>query len=722
MTADFSDLSTPALYLALDPKYVLLAPSTGQTVSLGLIAESETGEPLSLTLGLNLAAATETAEAVTVQEGQVVVIGLAAEAETAEPVALTLAIGLATEAETAEPVSLTIGLNLATETETAEPVTPHIVIIVSLGLAAESERAQPAIARVNPTEAWRLELIERDGTPVTTLHSTDTASAAPVTAFDFQDPLADIGRGTIEAPITATLCDELVEDRIVHLALRGRRVASFLVMHQDDDLVSPQEEAGERCKTHLQTLVGVLAEGVIGPPLGSDVDPGVPDRAFDWTIPSPQFDDSGWGAASQLVRQDASTGGLAGFPDNQWNDNTAYWLWASGYTETTADVGVCYFRRTLTFATSGYYRLEGAGSFYGAFWFDSALQFETHAGGDHRVIKVTAGDHQLACVGQVTGETSNPPDTPGGVIWSIAPCDENGNITGAVVFNSDTSTLILPYQSQPPGLTTTRIVRLALEECQARGFLTDVTLSCLDTHDSAGTPVPASYALYTKSDTNLETFFLKELGETYADFACRYVDGVGIVLDVFVKDGRGQDSGVTYTRGVNIAELRSEGAPTTATALDCAWNNNGTLGYHRVTGTPAAGHPAKERALSVGAQRNLTEVDRIADGQIATFGRLRRKLTLVPAVTQDTVDGEYPGLAYWVGDTVTLPYNRALDSAPVRVIAMSGQLNRDTGQIDLVPELGDLILPAPVRAGQAIRKMGPQALGGQSRVASVVTV
>jgi hypothetical protein len=133
---------------------------------------------------------------------------------------------------------------------------------------------------------------------------------------------------------------------------------------------------------------------------------------------------------------------------------------------------------------------------------------------------------------------------------------------------------------------------------------------------------------------------------------------------------------------------------------------------------PAGGHVVKEQGLSLGAAHTTDEVERVAGQQLSLFGRKRGMTTVTHLTNQDTVDADMPGVAYWTADHITIPTDAALTPGSVRVIAMTVQLDRDTGQLQFTPQLGDLIMPGPARPAQALRKMAAPHLAGHARTAA----
>lgn len=559
------------------------------------------------------------------------------------------------------------------------------------------------------------------GTPAA-VGGAPAAAATPILAFDGQDPIADIGVGRLTLPLTDPTNTYLDEDRLVHVQVRGTRAVSFKIGAADQTIIDRDAEGGETAVWQLETLFGVLNEGTVDPPGGADSLPASPDRLFDWSDPA--RDNSDFTTPDELgTVTDAqtnypvlpyavgSTGAEMEFPDDTMVIGPAGYGWGDD-----APGGRCYGYIDYNFATTGYYRVNGTFDNGGELRVDGKTiqTFTIGFGNAFHVPKflITAGVHRVAYVMENGG---GGPDTEGPCTAAIEFVAVDAADVGTFVMGTSAAWGIMEFPAHPPGFTIGKIIETVLAENVSFGQLVDVDVSFTDSVDTAGNPWSDTWDVSTKSTGSLASFFLKELSETYCDFRMRSPEGAGIVLDAWNKDGRGATTAVELERGVNIGSLHIDAAPTLATTFLVTHNIGGELGYHRATTGPVSGHPVKEQGLSLGAAHSIDEVVRVAEQQLSLFARKRGMTTVTHLTNQDTPDAAMPGMAYWTGDKITVPTDPALTPGSVRVIAMTVQLSRDTGQLEFTPQLGDLIMPGPARPAQALRKMAAPNLGGNAR-------
>ncbi len=582
----------------------------------------------------------------------------------------------------------------------------------SLALALSS-RGYVAPASTPPE--WALKITTRSGTAVTTLASNGTLSTSPLMDWTGQDPKHDIGAGRFKLPLSASQVALLGEDQLGHLEVRGNRVASLVLGPPDLVLVDQAGEQHETAEFPTLSLFAILTEGIVEPANGTGTSPVSADRLFDSSDPA--FDASGWPGAVQYT--DVATAGST-YPVTPYGVGlpgaaTTGVIGPAGYgLRDDAPVGRSYVRKDFALADDGYYKIWAVFDNGGEVRLDGATIIPFTVGFGQAVVSqkihVTAGNHTMWCY------VDNGPTDPGAGPTTVALTMYSVDLTETnvtQVLETDNTWKFLPFQPVPPGFTIGRLIRLVLEEAQARGKLLDVTLSCSDTLDSRGNTWPSASDVSTKAGkTPISTFLLKELAETYADFKMRVTPSGTIVLDAFVKGTRGQTIALTYDRS-NTDQIAVAGARTEATAFCVEWNEGGSQAFRYVEISPVSGHPKKEAPLSLGAARSVDEVDRVAGNQLLSFGRKRGKTTVQPKTNQSTPAAQMPGLAYWTADRVNIPFDSSYTTTSTEVIAMTWQLDTTTGQLVFTPELGDVIVPKGARATWALRKMAPPNSGGQ---------
>lgn len=136
-------------------------------------------------------------------------------------------------------------------------------------------------------------------------------------------------------------------------------------------------------------------------------------------------------------------------------------------------------------------------------------------------------------------------------------------------------------------------------------------------------------------------------------------------------------------------------------------------GWAEVTdATSIASYGRREALLGLGAVQSLDEVTRIANGQLAIYGRPRTE------ISADMVPGtaELPYRHFAVGDTITVPEIDGT-TALERVMALT-VAEDENGVVTYVPELKDVLLQRDERWEQNLKKMADGTFRGQSAVAT----
>lgn len=574
---------------------------------------------------------------------------------------------------------------------------------------------------------WRFLITERDGSnvgpsanPEAAFTSDDDATEAPV-AFLGHDPLADWGVGYITLPLGSDRNDWMVEDRLLHVFVRDTYVCSFVIDVPDLVLIAPGGEANEGATYQLRSLGAVLGEGVVSPPRGSGAKPAGAERIFDSSDPA-------WDATGQPTAQSygSVTEVQALYP------NPPYGIGSNGDAMSAPDT-------VQVIAPNGYDVDEDAPSGYCYFISPSAWELDDT---DYYVVRAVADNQIMDC--RLDGVTLIPQTKGYGTAAETLPfvatagphrmwarvqsgegpldfalemwrIDAAGNDVELVLY-TDTDWQVVEFPASPPGFTPREIIRIAIEENQARNasLLSNVRIGGTDSLDANSSAWPETADVSTKATGPLSTFILRELTEQYCDIHVWFDFDTGeIVVDPYLHSTRGDPRTITFDES-NIGSLTVNGARTEATSFWLAWNDGGELGYFLQGITPAVGHPRKEAALTLGAQRSLEELQRTATSQLAQFGRKRGQITLVHAVNYETDDEDHPGPGYWTADTLPVPYDRELNTASARVIGMGIALV--DGLMTFGIELGDLVIPAGARVSSALRRMTTGSLGGKSRV------
>lgn len=368
----------------------------------------------------------------------------------------------------------------------------------------------------------------------------------------------DTGSGALFVHYTHPAFDEVRRGRVLAWKLDGVAKAWTLIDSCDNVTVAPREQIGK-------TIAGMGAlsyvkRGLVLSRLGLGVIPIPATRNWNWT--SNEYDDSAivWEGATEIVRQDLAGGGTlwggaytagATLPDlrmltqsaTAWDDPNAFWIGATGWTDTNAGaLGTSYFRSpdgSFTPPATGWYRIEWAGSYYSAAWLDGVLLGETFSGGSFVLVQLSAGvDHTLALSNEVVSFSIDSPDHVGGVIASVLPCDEQGNVTGSPLLHTDSTWLVNPFPPAQPGMTPGEVWGFIIAEAQARGALTHIALDFDDDLDSFGNPWPEEVLMSTIIHTDYLTLAREFVAHAFVDIWAT-VEGDYIVLHMVPFGQRG---------------------------------------------------------------------------------------------------------------------------------------------------------------------------------------
>jgi hypothetical protein len=380
-------------------------------------------------------------------------------------------------------------------------------------------------------------------------------------SFDrnFQDQLSNTGSGSLSVMNDDTDLASVNPGDLIRMQIKGVTAWTMLAREFERMSLSPGEESEQFTTISGPGILSVLDEAVIYPALGLGARPIEEDRVFNWS--SSDYNAYGWIYANEIAQQGGSSLYYTGIPVD-WPDPTAYWIWGTGSQEIAAP-GHCYFRKFFT-VPAGVYKLliYLTGDAQADLFFDGArLITTTFTAGNPTEIRtatvdVTPGTHLIAIDGL------NDPDpegdglqNPGSVLMSCYATDTLGT-QGALLVNTDSTWLCADYPANPPGMSPGEVLRIVIDEAQARGALTGVTLDCDDLTDSNGNvwPFKAAYGspeggnaeVATKIGTSVLAFVL-ELAGTYIDVWMSPT----LRLYAWAKGTRGATKSVTYAATTN---------------------------------------------------------------------------------------------------------------------------------------------------------------------------
>lgn len=410
----------------------------------------------------------------------------------------------------------------------------------------------------------------------------DSVSATAVPSalnLSVNDLLNEDGYGSFDLVLDDPLAAFDLRGLFAHVTIDGNDEFTFEIetFPQRIPLAASGDRADQRIGWAGRGLMSaVLGRAIVYPPLGPDAAPTVDRRGYNWT--APQFDDSAWTAASQVGLVSDAQIYWAGGP--QWTldfpDPTAAVLWASDGTLANAGDGTCWFRQVITIPTDGAYDCHALVDNDLDLYIDGQQLFalgppnQNWLSVNTQRVTLTAGTHTVACRGYNT--PIGPALNPAGFAWALYRHSD-----GLLIRHSDPADcLILEYVEDPPGMTIGMVLRLCVEEAQARGvemfetplvgpdLINGVNLTFDDTLDTNGTAWDSDASVATQVKTDYYTF-ARELCATYCDI---WFTPGSMDLNATVKGGRGAVEAFTLQGPVGRD-------PATATVVELVQHGTG---------------------------------------------------------------------------------------------------------------------------------------------------
>lgn len=518
----------------------------------------------------------------------------------------------------------------------------------------------------------------------------------------WQDVLNETGSGQVTLGLADTDLAHLVEGNIVRCYLDGTARFAWVVGPMDQATVTAGEEADEQRTVNGRGTLEVFAEATVYPEVSSAlVDfPAIADRKptdsrrFDYT--SPLFDSSPWPAAVEVP----APASLAGVLPQGWPGTDALWIWNAlpdgSNNNPTGDV---YFRHVFTLAsdkTLAFYMTADDGF---EFYLDGELLLSDLRTPYLQLLtrsittKVIAGNHTIA-VRAVNGPGSGV-DNPGAFAMTAVELDGNGDPLTPVEWTSGTGWFCVGYPPVVPGMTVGLVLTHLVNEAQARGALTGVTLGFDEDLDSDGDPWPDVPDIQLRIGMSYLDV-LAQLTEVYCDVA---MDPGSLRLDAWGE--KGTASGATFGIGTNLLGLSHKGGDhqTVTNALV-------RYGDHWIERSAGAGR-RRESYMEIREAPSADRAAAIADAVMAP------RFAAVYATTAafEPLAGIVPYTDFEVGDTVTVP-NPSLAGGALRVVSLS--VSETDSDYDYAVELGSPDRSPEERMLLQLRKAGPAGLDWSS--------
>lgn len=538
-----------------------------------------------------------------------------------------------------------------------------------------------------------------------------TTPTAPLTIAEnsatWTDPVTEVGEGEVQfqnavADLIST-GDLIAFDIADGLGGWVRAWVMLIGEGADYDRTRVGRSIGvQRTTFNAPGHLAVTKSGLIYPTLGLDAFPLQVDMYYDWR--HKDFDRSSWVPPTSIISMsDAQTPGAPDWGHSAllvWSPNFPAGpppfpdpdiIWASSGSLTDAPVGFCLFAQLIDFPFDMTYVMWLAGDNRAYAYLDAVQIGQTNAGGSSPDtagwvdtqspiwFRASAGQHLLAIYAENTPRSDAVPGNPAGVAWNIFIPGYPVTLDMCIAHSNTSDVVMLEYPSEPPGMSPWNAVRLAVEACQARGELLNVTLGWIsDDLDSAGQSWPTPYpTISTKVLNDIKTF-LGEVGATYADV---WMDRNSFELQLFVKDTMNAvASGQSFLPGTNIEGLSQRGTFEIVNALIGVTE----FGFHEATdGGSIAAHGRKPQRFDIGAVDNPFEAERVLVNQLARLARVQEEISA-------QVDGPLGYLDYVVGNTAPTR-NRAETLVTERIVAIAVRMSK-TGRAQTTPILKDLFL------------------------------
>lgn len=375
----------------------------------------------------------------------------------------------------------------------------------------------------------------------------------------WENVLNEPGGGELAVDNTDPDLSLLGDDDLILFELHGH--ADFVLMPGDIDrqTIAPNEEVDQATTIAGPGHLAVLEEAVVYPSRGVGVRPVQTDRPFNWT--SPEYDDSWWDTSTVVATGTTPwwygvgswPGGLSGI--------LGAWMWSTDGDSTYAPAGDVFFRRDFTVTTAGLYAFVFLADDRAHIYLDGQRIIETrnwtNSDGDTASvdIELSAGVHTVAMWAQ--NNPGEPGNNPAAVRGVVALRNLDGTL-GTVVLGTDATWQCIAYPIFLVGMTPGEVIRVCVEEAQARGALAGLTLTFTDEVDSDGQPWPLWADVSTKVGTDYLTFF-GELTNSYIDM---WMSPSGFELWAWVKNTRGDAVDVTLAAPTDTSD------PTSGLLLD----------------------------------------------------------------------------------------------------------------------------------------------------------
>ena len=389
----------------------------------------------------------------------------------------------------------------------------------------------------------------------------NTSKVNDVTAVraNVQRRVNDVGRGSLTVLLDDTNIANVVVGNVVRLYDNSVLCGSFTIERTEDNVIDPDEEAGETRTATGRGLLARLERGLVQGWVAPGSRPQSRTRVFNWASPTEsaditaQFVDTIYTQPrdSLLWGDDRPVG---------WPDPYSSWMWTRD-PDDPHPAGDVYFRCPFTLADPATIVIFLSADDDFELWVDGVLIQTQHMDPPSDVWWWTwRSGLVLPAGGHVIGVKVNNISSvgPGGLIMSVWEADAQAGIGDPIFVSGDPTDgapigefVACEYPTTVPGWTAGEIVDKLIDEAQTRGSLTGVTVDFTGSTDTAsGTFQVISEFAANVGDSVLDV--VQALSEAWAD-----VDAIApIDVQLYDKDDSPPgSSGVTLTEGSNITSL-----------------------------------------------------------------------------------------------------------------------------------------------------------------------
>lgn len=554
----------------------------------------------------------------------------------------------------------------------------------------------------------------------------------------WQDVLSDAGSGSITIHHDDPALDLFANDGsdIIFVDYRGVRAVELIPNRKHAVHIGTNEEPEEATTyTGLLTL-GVLAKGILDPTGGPDRSPIEEDRHFGW--PAPSFDHSTWGPATVIGNiTDAIVVAaiiIDGYPPSESTVEAVRsrlagslptedfaLIWAPGGSlspEIQTPPGDIYTYEEFTIDIAGDYTFYGVADDEAEFFIDgqevTSVSGLNYLGVGSAFVSLSEGTHSVAVhVRNLPFESGANSGKMGWVISSeqtmASLVDPGESVT--IIAKGTGAAKVLAYPAEPPGQTVTKTFRIALEECQARGFLPYVRCAFTDTNYTDGRAALPIPDIGSKVSTSL-LGFAREISSTYVDMAARAVvvqelNDVEELVDVGYIDIYMWERGISgFTRDIEFVDIEPPDPNDQTTGnLDkfeedveindvqralLRWKGGWTA---LVTGEEGG----SEAPLEVGAPDSLEEVLRMATAALSDVRSGKAELT-AGLRARFAAEDVYSG--FTVRDTIL-----STPTGSERVVSITFAEDEETGNLTIDIGLRQLLYSDLAKIARDLQKI-----------------